>query len=229
MLSFWFKPRQIILVDGQGGRPARNFYLRVFTVFVFLVVLTTVPFTMGAWYAPFHSVQEIIPENLKLKRQNSEILRNLADVQTLNDVKDEQLESLKEQSSVQETEISDLTKQLHMFNSILDERKGKGIQIIANQANWLAGHVIEWQSLFVKGGTYPRYLVGNYKLFAADELGNRFDLNKEKMSYRFESHAIFNHKFEWRDASWQPTQIELIVYNSRNKEVLTQMTPIQGN
>ena len=162
------------------------------------------------------------------KRQNSEILRNLADVQTMNDVKDEQLDSLKEQLNTQESEIQDLTKQLHMFNSILDERKGKGIQIIANQANWLAGHVIEWQSLFVKGGTYPRYLIGSYKLFALDDEGNRLDLNKKKMSYRFESHGNFNHKFEWRE-SWRPTRLELIIYNSRKKEVLKQMTPIQGN
>ncbi|MDX8388014.1 MAG: hypothetical protein R8M46_05715 [Ghiorsea sp.] len=226
-MSFWFKPRQIIVMDAHGGRPARNFYLRTATLVVFLLLLAGIPFALGAYYAPFHSIQKIIPENLQLKRANKEILRNLADANTLNDLKDEQIEGFKEQINVREREALDLTKQLHMFKSILGQRKGKGIQIVSNKANWVAGTSIEWQSLFVKGGTYPRYLVGSYKLFALDAEGNKIDLNKAKMSYRFESHAVINQVFEWSEA-WTPVELELVIYNSRRKEVLKQTIQIQG-
>lgn len=227
-MSFWFRPRQIIVMDVNGGRPARNFYLRTVTLVVFLLLLAGIPFALGAYYAPLHSIQEIIPENLKLKRENKEVLRNLADAKTLNGLKDEQLESLKEQIAAQERESLELTKQLQMFKSILDERKGKGIQIVTNKANWVAGNTIEWQSLFVKGGTYPRYLAGSYKLFANDAEGNKVDLNEEKMSYRFESHAVFSQSFEW-EQTWQPVELELVIYNSRHKEVLKQTIQIQGS
>ena len=228
MKSFWFKPRQIIVMDAQGGRPARNFYVRTFTLVTFLLLLAFVPFGLGAYYAPFHSIQEIIPENLKLKRKNAEMKRELADANTLNALKDEQINSLKDQLSIQERNTLDLSKQLHMFNSILDERKGKGIQVLKNQASWIADKAIEWQALFVKGGSYPRYLKGSYEVFAQTEDGHRMALTDSKVKYNFESHAFFKQKFEW-DEDWKVKQLELIVYNSRNKEVLKQTIQMQGN
>lgn len=214
-------------MDAQGGRPARNFYLRIVTLAISLVLLVSIPFAFGAWYAPFHSVQEIIPENLKLKRQNKEIQRNLADANTLNELKEEQLDSLKEQLASQEKKALDLTKELNMFKSILDVRKGKGIQLIKNQAEWVAANSLEWQSLFVKGGSYPRYLKGSYNLFALDTEGNRLGLNDKAFTYRFESHTIVKERFEWKEA-WRPTQVELVIYNSRRREVLKQTIQIQG-
>jgi len=228
MKSFWFKPRQIIVMDAHGGRPARNFYLRTFTLVTFLLLLAAVPFVLGAYYAPFHSIQEIIPENLKLKRMNAEMKRELADANTLNALKDEQINSLQEQLSIQERNTLDLSKQLHMFNSILDERKGKGIQVLKNQASWVSDKVIEWQALFVKGGSYPRYLKGSYEVFALAKDGQRLVLTESKEKYQFESHAFFKQKFDWQE-DWQVVQLELIVYNSRNKEVLKQTIQMQGN
>ncbi|MCF6207764.1 MAG: hypothetical protein L3J61_00030 [Ghiorsea sp.] len=226
-MSFWFKPRQVVLMDAHGGRPARNFYVRSISVFLFLLLLTSIPFALGAWYAPFHSIQDIIPENIQLKRQNQELQRSLADAYTLNTLKDEQLESLQEQIGVQEREVLALSKELLMFNSILEGRKGKGVQIVTHKAHWSPNHFIAWQVLVVKGGSYPRYLAGSYKVFAIDDAGNRLALGDKSMRYRFESHAVLTQKFEWND-SWKPTKLELIIYNSRKKEVLKQVIQIQG-
>lgn len=226
-MSFWFKPRQVVLMDAYGGKPARNFYVRSITILLLLIFLTGVPFVLGAWYAPFHSIQEMIPENLKLKRQNQDLQRKLADASTLNELKDEQLESLQEQIATQEQEVQGFTKELHMFKSILEERKGKGIQIIAHKVRWQGDKLLLWQALFVKGGSYPRYLTGTYKIFAFDEQGHRQALFTDAERYRFESHAILDKKFEWQE-TWKPTKLELIIYNYRKKEVLKQTIPIQG-
>ena len=225
-MSFWFKPRQVVVMDAHGGKPARNFYVRSITVLLVLALLMGVPFVLGAWFAPFHSIQEMIPENLKLKRQNLELQRKLADANTLNALKDEQLDGLQEQIGVQEREVLELTKELHMFKSILEERKGKGIQILAHKASWQGNHLL-WQALFVKGGSYPRYLTGTYQIFALDEQEHRQALFDDAERYRFESHAMLDKKIEWHEA-WKPTKLELVIYNYRKKEVLKQVIPVQG-
>ncbi len=226
-MSFWFKSRQVVVMDAHGGKPARNFYVRSITVLLFLALLMVVPFALGAWFAPFHSIKEMIPENLKLKRQNQELQRKLADANTVNALKDEQLDSLQEQIGVQEREVLGLTKELQMFKSILEERKGKGIQILAHKADWQGDGLLLWQALFVKGGSYPRYLTGTYQIFALDEQGHRQALFDDAERYRFESHAVLDKKIEWKEM-WKPTKLELVIYNYRKKEVLKQAIPIQG-
>ncbi|MDQ7002987.1 MAG: hypothetical protein Q9N02_09945, partial [Ghiorsea sp.] len=172
-MSFWFKPRQVVVMDAHGGRPARNFYVRTITLFLFFLLLTGAAFALGVWLAPFHSVQKVMPKNSELKRQNQDLQHNLADASTRDELKNQQLESLQEQVSAREQDVRRLTKELHMFKSILDERKGKGIQVIAHKANWQGSELLVWQALFVKGGSYPRYLRGTYKLFAFDGQGHR--------------------------------------------------------
>jgi len=225
-MAFWLKPRQIVIMDAQSSGPARNFNVRYLTLLIGFVLLTGGAFAFGAWYAPFHQVQQIIPENIKLKRQNMELQHKVADTKTLNDLKDEQLSSLKEQISLQESEIVNVTKQLHMYKSILDERKGTGIHVLESVAQLTPEHNIEWKSLFVKGGSYPRYLKGRYKIFALDEQGNRVDLNDEVMRYRIESHIFMQRSFDWKE-TWKPSKLELVIYNSRQKEVLRKMIPVQ--
>jgi hypothetical protein len=225
-MSFWFKPRQIVIMDAQSSGPARNFNVRYITLFLLFLLLTAGSFAVGAWYAPFHQVQQIIPENIKLKRQNAALQHKIEDVQTTNHLKDEQLASLKEQIDLQEIEIVNVTKQLHMYQSILDERKGTGIHVLESSAKLTPEHKIEWKSLFVKGGSYPRYLKGKYQIFALDDQGNRVDLNPEMMHYKIESHIFVQRIFDWKE-HWKPTKLELVVYNSRLKEVLRKIIPVQ--
>jgi len=142
-------------------------------------------------------------------------------------LKDEQIESLQQQIDKRDTEIRDLSQQVRMFNSILDERKGKGIQVMSHQANMLNQNRIEWQALFVKGGTYPRYLVGSYKIFALDDSDKSLELLSKAMKYRFETHVMVKQKIEWKE-DWIPTKLELIIYNNRKKEVLKQVIQVQG-
>jgi len=226
-MSFWLKPRQIVIMDAQSSGPAKNFSARYITLFVLFIIIIMGSFVFGAWYAPFHDVQKIIPENMQLKRQNVVLQHQVADTLTLNDLKDEQLSSLKEQISLQETEIVNINNQLHMYKSILDQRKGTGIHVLESKASW-GNASVSWNALFVKGGSYPRYLIGRYKVFALDEQGNKVDLNEEIMRYRIESHIFLQRTFEWT-RSWQPTKLELVVYNSRLKEVLRKIIPIEGN
>ena len=214
-------------MDAHGGRPARNFYIRPFTAVLLMALMIVLPFIIGAWYAPFHSVQEIIPENLKLKRQNDELSRNIADLETLGKVKDEQVESLKEQILAQENSVIELTKELHMFRTILGERKAKGIQLLRNGASWVSGNMIDWQALFVKGGSFPRYLTGYYQIFALDVDKKRHSLSDDKIRYRFETHAFMKKSFEWKE-EWLPTELELVIFDSRGKEVLKQTMQIEG-
>ncbi len=225
-MSFWLKPRQIVIMDGQSSGPARNFNTRYITVFLLFLLLVASAFVAGAWYAPFHNFQQIIPENIKLKRQNIEMQRELADMNTVNALKDEQLNSLKEQLELQETEIVNVSKQLHMYKSILDERKGTGVHVLEGKAE-LSNQEIIWSSLFVKGGSYPRYLKGTYEVFALDGDGNRVALTKEKVRYKIESHIFVQQSYAWAEV-WLPSKLELVIYNARRKEVLRKIIPVQG-
>jgi len=225
-MSFLFKPRQFVVMDAQSSGPARNFKMRYITLLILLLFLTVGCFALGAWYTPFHKMQDIVPENIKLKRQNVEMQHKIADALTLNDLKDEQLNSLKEQISVQENEIINVTKQLHMYKSILDERKGTGIHVLESKVAWDKTK-LGWSSLFVKGGSFPRYLVGEYKIFALDDEGNKVDLSKDVMSYRMESHLFLQRTFDWHE-TWKPSKLELVIYNSRRKEVLRKIILIEG-
>jgi len=227
MRNFWLKPRQVVVLDAQSGRPARNFHVRPLSVLLTGLILLLIPFMIGSTYAPFHRVQDIIPQNLMLKRQNDELIRKIADTNTLSDLKKEQLESLEEDLLHQEDIIRDMSKQLHMFKSILESRKGTGVHLLQSQAGWTKDKYIDWQSVLVKGGSIPRFLVGKYRLFAIDNEGNRLDLNGKKMSYRFETHVFLHRKFEWHE-TWTPTNLELTVYNSRRKQVLQKNIPIIG-
>ncbi len=227
-MSFWLRKRQVLMMDARSGRPAKNFYVRFITIAIFLLTLILVPLGLGAWYAPFHHVQEIIPQNLQLKRENEDLLRKLGDVSTLNNVKDEQLESMRDQLAAQELKISDLTAQLRTFKSILDERKGTGIQVLNTLAVWTPDRKIDWRSLFVKGGSFPRYLQGSYQISALGEAGERADLSEIKMPYKFESHVFLQRKFDWVEA-WQPVELEMVVFDYRGKEVLRKTVKVQGN
>jgi len=225
-MSLWFKPRQVVIMDAQSSGPARNFRVRYFTLMVLFLLLTLLPFALGSWYAPFHEVQQIIPENIKLKRQNLALQRKVADVATLNDLKDEQMSSLKEQIALQESEIVNVTKQLHMYKSILDERKGKGIHILEDKVIWESENKLAWQALFVKGGSYPRYLSGKFQLIAKDDKGHEKSLNAVGEKYKIESHVFLKKSFGWQE-SWIPNKVELVVFNSRRKEVLRKVLPIK--
>jgi len=225
-MSFWLKPRQIVIMDAQSSGPARNFSARYLTLLVLFLVVTVGSFVFGSWYAPFQDMQSVIPENMQLKRQNVDLQHQVADVQTLNDLKDEQLSSLKEQISLQETEIVNINNQLHMYKSILDQRKGTGVHVLESSATWNKKN-IHWKALFVKGGSYPRYLKGKYEILVSDGGDKRVALTREKLRYKIESHIFMQQKFDWKE-SWQPVKLELVVYNSRSKEVLRKIIPIEG-
>lgn len=216
------------MMDAHSGRPAKNFYVRFITIAVVLLILILVPLGFGAWYAPIHHGQEIIPQNLQLKRDNEDLLRKLADVSTLNNVKDEQLESMRDQLSAQESKISDLNSQLRTFKSILDERKGKGIQVLNTLAVWAGDKKIDWRSLFVKGGSFPRYLQGTYQLIALGKAGESLNLSATNLPYKFESHVFLQHKFDWTEV-WSPVELELVIFDYRGKEVLHKTVKVEGD
>ncbi|MDQ6989050.1 MAG: hypothetical protein Q9M19_04145 [Mariprofundaceae bacterium] len=227
MRNFWLQPRQIIIMDALSGRPAKNLFLRPISITLLAVLLALVPFLVGAWYAPLHNMQQVIPENLQLKRQNSDVSRKLADSNTLNALKEQKIESLEELIGNQEYSIRDLSAELHMFKSILEARKGTGVQVLQSSAVRTSDDHIAWQAVLVKGGSLPRFLLGSYKLFALDKQGNRLDLSPKKVLYRFETHVFLQRKFQWSE-TWQPTHIEFIIYNSARKKVNTQTLIIQG-
>ncbi|MDQ7004004.1 MAG: hypothetical protein Q9N67_03385 [Ghiorsea sp.] len=225
-MSFWLKVRQIVIMDAQSSGPAKDFRTRYITLLLLFLSVVAGSFAVGVWYEPVQKVQSMVPENMHLKRQSIDLQHQIADVQTLNSLKDAQLNSLKEQITLQETEIVNINNQLHMYKSILDQRKKKGLHMLESKASWVSQR-ISWSALFVKGGNYPRYLVGRYKLFALDDHGNKIDLNQEVMRYRIESHSFLQNTFAWEE-SWQPSQLEVIVYNSRLKEVFRKVITIQG-
>jgi len=227
----FIRPRQLILLDSHGEKPARNLNIRLISVITTVVVIIAVAFVLGLISNPAGKGQLLIPQHLQLQRQYDQLQSELAEANAISDLKGRQLESLKGELLQQQEENGELSKRLRMLESILEARKADGIQLIKAQAKWTKAGSLHYDFTLVKGGSYPRFLTGSVLLSAQSPEGETVEIALGKQSarlpFRIETHTFLRGLAAW-EHEWHPDKLLVTVYGSRGKELLQMELSVDG-
>lgn len=224
------KPKQVLILDGRGGKPARNLQIRPATLAGIIALVMAGIFLAGVYAAPADGVRSIVPQHVQLQRQYDAVRDSLAESEAVITMKDQQIDALEEQIGESSNEIETLQQRLRMLESILEARKGNGVQLLQGNAT-LAGGQLAYHLILVKGGNYPRTVSGTFSLVVQPPDGEsrtlKLDNDSDRLPYRMESHNFFDGSLLW-DESWQPDQLEVVLFDYKGKEISRSKITIEG-
>jgi hypothetical protein len=231
LYQIFIKPRQLILLDAQSGKPARNLRLRPIS-FILVFLLTAGSFTLlGMQLNRSDGNSSLLPQHLQLQRQHELLLERLAEANANNELKDQQLEALQQEMATQQQRASEPSRHLRMLESILEARKASGVQLLEASASWIGNDSIRYNFTLVKGGNYPRWVSGSIALVAQSPEGEivTLQLNEQltRLPYRIETHTFLRGLAQW-DYDWFPEKLQATVFNHKGKELLQIELSIQG-
>ena len=231
LYRLFIEPRQVMMLDAQSGKPARNFRLRPIS-FIIAFLLTVAACTiLGIQLNQADGNRSLLPQHLQLQRQHEQLLEQLAEANANNELKDQQLETLQQGVSTQLEQVSELSQRLHMLESILEARKATGVQLLETTASWLGDDSIRYNFTLVKGGSYPRRISGSIELTAQSPEGEKVTLQLDKqltkLPFRIETHTFLRGQAKW-DYDWFPEKLQVTVFNHRGKELLEMELLIDG-
>jgi len=227
----FLKPRQLILLDSHGEKPARSFNVRLISLIAIFVVVVAAAFISGVFSSPAGNGQLLIPQHLQLQRQYDQLQSELAEANAMSDLKGRQLESLKDELLKQQEQNGELSQRLLMLEHILEARKASGIQLIKAKAQWMAADSLHYDFTLVKGGSYPRFISGSVLLSAQSPDGETVEINLGKQSprlpFRIETHTFLRGLASW-EHDWHPDKLLVTVQGRRNKELLQMEISVDG-
>ncbi|MFC1567772.1 hypothetical protein ACFL3K_01040 [Pseudomonadota bacterium] len=231
LYQIFIKPRQVMLLDAQSGKPARSLRLRPIS-FILVFLLTAGSFTLlGMQFNRSNGNRSLLPQHLQLQRQHEQLLEQLAEANANNELKDQQLETLQQEMATQQEMASEPSQRLRMLESILEARKATGIQLLEASASWVGNDSIRYGFTLVKGGSYPRRVSGSIALIAQGPEGEKVTLQLEKqltqLPFRIETHTFLRGLAQW-DYDWFPEKLQATVFNHKGKELLQMELSIQG-
>jgi len=229
--QLFIKPRQVMILDAQSGKPARNLNLRPISIVAVFLAVAISSALLTIQSIPSNSNRSLLPQHLQLQRQHEQVLERLAEANASNELKDQQLETLQQQMTSEQEQQSELSQRLHMLESILEARKATGVQLLEASASWVETDSIRYSFTLVKGGSYPRRVSGSLTVIAQSPEGEKItlQLNKQltKLPYRIETHTFLRGLAHW-DQAWFPEKLQVIVFNHRGKELLQTELSIEG-
>lgn len=227
---FFFHPKQILFIDGQSGRPARNLHIRPASAIATTAVLLAGFFVLGIYFAPLNSMRSIIPQHVQLQRQYDDLRNQLAEAEALSSMKDQQIDAFEEQVKEYTDEIQVLQQRLRMFESILEARKGNGVQMLQGKAS-MTDNQIRYSLILVKGGNYPRRVSGHCMFMVQSPEGEsisiKIDESTDQLPYRMESHNFLDGVLAW-DKPWQPDILEIVLFDYKGREISRSNISIEG-
>jgi hypothetical protein len=226
------RPRQLILLDSHGGKPAKSLNVRI--IVVFLVCLGVI---LATYIAGLNSsvstggVRSLIPQHMQLQRQHDQLANELAEAKALIEMKERQLESTRDELSAQQESNNELSQRLRMFESILEARKGSGLQMLNSEAVWDGKSSIRYNLTLVKGGNYPRNISGYITLTAQSPESETIEimLTKEetRLPFRVETHTFLRGLVDW-EHEWYPDKVVVTAFDNRGKELLQTEILVEG-
>lgn len=226
-----FDHRQIMLLDSYGGKQTRN--LKVRPIYIILIFLGTflIAFLLGFRLTPSSHVQSLVPQHIQLQRQYDQLRSELAEISALNDLKEQQLESMKQELLTQQSSYNELTHRLRMFENILEARKANGLQLLHADATWKDGESFQYNLTLVKGGNYPRYISGKIQMTAQSPAAEtiEIELNNQQteLPFRIETHTFLHGIAKW-EQEWRPNKILVTIINHRGKQLLQTEISLEG-
>jgi hypothetical protein len=231
LYQIFIKPRQLILLDAQSGKPARNLRLRPISfILVFLLIAGSFTF-LGMQINRSDGNYSLLPQHLQLQRQHELLLERLAEASANNELKDQQLETLQQEITTQQQQASEPSQRLRMLESILEARKATGVQLLEASASWSGNNSIRYNFTLVKGGNYPRWVSGSMALVAQSPEGEKvtLQLNEQltRLPFRIETHTFLRGLAQW-NYDWFPEKLQATVFNRKGKELLQIELSIEG-
>lgn len=229
--KMFVEPRQVMLLDSHGGKQTRNLKIRPISIILFILGSCLITFILGSRLPASDSTQSLIPQHIQLQHQYDQLHSELAEANALNDLKEQQLESMKQELLAQQSSSNELIQRLRMFESILEARKANGLQLLSAKAKWADGESIQYTLTLVKGGNYPRYRSGHIQMTAqspeAETVEIELDNQKTKLPFRVETHTFLRGSAKW-EHDWHPDKILLTIFNHRGKELLQAEILLEG-
>ena len=220
-----------MLLDSQGGKQTRNLKVRPISIILFILFTFLIAMALGYNLPVSNSTQSLIPKHIQLQHQYDQLHSELAESNALNDLKEQQLESMKQELLAQQSSNSELIQRLRMFESILEARKANGLQLLNAKAKWADREGIQYNLTLVKGGNYPRYLSGIVKITAQSPEGEAVEIElenqKTELPFRVETHTFLRGLAKWGH-DWHPDKILVVVFNHKGKELLQAEIALEG-
>lgn len=231
LYHIFIKPRQLILLDAQSGKPARNLKVRlIYFIPVFLLIAGSFTF-LGMQFDHPDGNKSLLPQYLQLQRQHEQLQQRLAEANANNELKDQQLETLQQEMTAELQRASEPSQRLRMLENILQARKATGVQLLDASVTWIGNSSIRYNFTLVKGGSYPRWVSGSVALVAQSPAGEKvtLQLNKQlgRLPFRIETHTFLRGLAPW-DYDWFPEKLQATVFNHQGKELLQMELSIQG-
>jgi len=219
------RPRQVMIMDSASVKAAKNWRVRLITVLLIPIIFTLLGLTLGHFYLSGSQVSNILPQYVQLQRQYKLLRDKLATSQANNDIKNARIESLESANQQQQHNTSLLKERVTNFESILDARKMRGVQILQAKLHASKKDVISFYVSLVKGGNYPRHVRGNIQFIAKDKMGENiifnFENGRNTLPYDMETHTLLHGNISVPNATVLDTQspITLILRNHKGKEL----------
>jgi hypothetical protein len=228
--ALW-RPRQIMIIDQYAGKPTRYLMLRPFTLIFILTLLVGGGFAGGLFERP-QTDPDLMPQYLQLQRDNSNLQTELADRAASISIKNAQIAQYEKDSKTMRAKIADQSKRIGVYDSILEAMKQAGVQLVNATAQWRNSQTLAYSFIVVKGGNYPRNVVGYFKCYATNPTdGSLVALpwynGQENLPYQMENHAFLDGQMPWKEA-WRPTTLLLIRYDPQGREKGRYTVAIQG-
>ncbi|MDQ6994701.1 MAG: hypothetical protein Q9M18_03805 [Mariprofundaceae bacterium] len=227
LLEFWFKVKQIMVVEASNGRPAKNIHIRPITILIIPTISLLMGMVINHHYNPpskkNHDIEIMLHQ---LENQFASVRSQLLASETENTLKQAQINGLKKILQKQQEDVSRLQQRIQVFHSILDARKGQHVQIIQASLQSLSPHRLFFHVTLVKGGNYPRHIGGSLQFIYHDVQGSSYPLHfkngNEKLPFQMETHTFVQGEIHAAGLTPLPQhpRIDLILYNKKGKEII---------
>jgi len=221
-----FKPKQIMVVDADSRKPARNWSIRPITLGLLPLTFIIIGALASNYYLPKQSTSKMLPQHIQLQNKFDHLHDQLATSEANNEVKQAQILSLKDIIKEQQTTIDKSNRRLHVFESILEARKSRGTKLLKASIKYINAQSFAFSITLVKGGNYPRRLRGSIRFITQDKQGENirllFQNAQSTLPFRIETHIFLQGQLYWPENTAKPehmSNIIAIVSDSKGKEL----------
>ncbi len=221
-----FKPKQIMVMDADSRKAAKNWSIRPITLGLIPLSLIIIGALAGNYYLPNKSTPSILPQHIQLQKKFDHLHDQLATSEANNEVKQAQILSLKDIINQQQITIDKTKQRLHVFESILEARKHRGTKLLKASIKPTNSESFTFSITLVKGGNYPRRLRGSIRFITQDKQGENVHLlfkgAQSTLPFRIETHIFLQGQLYWPEGTVIPEHVDsiiAIVSDSKGKEL----------
>jgi len=231
ILTWLFRPYQLMLLEPKGGQTVRHLRVNRATVLSIVSILSLGSALLVWYFAPPHT-EAISARSYQLKQQNHDLRDQLATFQGELAVANEQIDGLKNELLASQQRIEELQQSRNIYESILEARKSSGVRILRASASIENGNRIRYNIVLVKGGNYPRRVSGNVRLTALGSDGQKVVLRPDPKTkdtpYKMDTHIFLEGNVIWQQ-DWQPIKLQITRLNYQGAERDSMEIDIEGN